>query len=115
MSRTGKTSVCATPWCGQLPELYPGAQSQSWRPTGGITPHKGCCPSSVELGACVFTVPAILPSSNPSAEAGQLPEGGLPRDQPHCRGKEGRGAAGAKRNINLTFSKGVNPFTVLQQ
>lgn len=60
-------------------------------------------------------MPAIVPSSSPTAEAGRLPKGGLPGDQAHCGGKEGRDAAGAKRNINLTFSKRVNPFTALHQ
>lgn len=59
-------------------------------------------------------MPAIVPSSSPSAEAGRLPKGGLPGDQAHC-GKEGGDAAGANRNINLTFSKRVNPFTALHQ
>ena len=68
-----------------------------------------------ELGHVCLLCQPLLPSSSPSAEAGRLPKGGLPEGQAHCVGKVGRETAGAKRNINLTFSKRVDPFIMLRQ
>lgn len=61
-----------------------------------------------------FLCQLLLLSSIPRAETGLLPKAGLLRGQPYHKEKKGRDTAGAKRNINLTFSKRVNSFIALQ-
>lgn len=110
-----RLSLCSCPSFN--PELL-GSQSQSNGPVKGpSTLHPlPKAASSLHLNwSCLVFASHTCSAGFPALQLGGCSRAGFPQPQLTVARKEGGDAAGAKRNINLTFSKRVNPFTALQQ